>query len=391
LNMTFRLKDETSLPGVAVEDTMPSAAGRSSVRILGFATQGAGGDDEDRMRALAAEFRLQVVAFDSSKKFQSFLRVLDAARSTRPDLILMEGTGFGGGAAALVAKGMFGVKYVVSSGDAVSPFLTAKWPLGKPLFSLYERLLYKHCAGFIGWTPYLVGRALTFGARRAVTIAGWAPHKYSRAELSKYRSQMRAQLDISPGTIVFGLAGSLAWARRRNYCYGHELVAAVRQSKSRKVKVLIVGDGDGAKYLRDLAGEELGSSVILTGRVPRADVPKYLAAMDVGSLPQSTDGVGSFRFTTKISEYLAARLPFVTNAIPASYDLDTGAIQRLPGSAPWDEQFIRSLADFMDGVTREWVETARASIPECISEFDEQRQLRRFHSFIAELAESSRA
>ena len=385
------LNEHRSTSSVADDEPQGQSGNAQSLRLLGFATQGSGGHDEHRMRTLAAAFQLQVLSFDPSAKFKSFWRVLQTARRVRPDLMLIEGTGFAGGAAALLAKCLLGIKYVVSSGDAVSPFLTAKWPWGRPLFGCYERLLYRNCAGFVGWTPYLVGRALTFGASRAVTIPGWAPYDYSRAEFLKHRACVRAELGIPPEAIVFGLAGSLTWAKRRNYCYGCELVAAIKRTTSRSVRVLIVGDGDGTNHLRELAGERLGSSVILTGRVSREDVPKYLAAMDIGSLPQSVDAVGSFRFTTKISEYMAVRLPFVTNTIPAAYDLDNGGIHRLPGTAPWDDLFIRSLADFMDGVTREWIDRARASIPEYVPEFDKQRQLDRFGVFLTELAQSARS
>ena len=63
--------------------------------------------------------------------------------------------------------------------------------------------------------------------------------------------------------------------------------------------------------------------------------------MDVASLPQSVDGVGSFRYTTKLSEYLAARLPVVTGEIPLAFDLDDGWMWRLPGDAPWEERYSR--------------------------------------------------
>ena len=39
-------------------------------------------------------------------------------------------------------------------------------------FEQYEKLLYRHCTGFIGWTPYLAGMALKMGAPRAVTVEG---------------------------------------------------------------------------------------------------------------------------------------------------------------------------------------------------------------------------
>ena len=59
-----------------------------------------------------------------------------------------------------------------------------------------------------------------------------------------------------------------------------------------------------------------------------------MAAFDVGALPQSTDGVGSFRYTTKLSEYAAARLPVITSRIPAAYDLGCEWMWRLPGRGP---------------------------------------------------------
>src|SRR5437667_262209 len=151
--------------------------------------------------------------------------------------------------------------------------------------------------------------------------------------------------------IVFGIAGTLDWNRRVGYCYGYELVHAAVRARRRGLRVLIVGDGTGRKPLEHAAGVELGKSVLLTGRVPREQVADYLAAMDVGSLPQSCDGVGSFRYTIKLSEYLSASLPIVTGQIPLAYDLDDGWLWRLPGQAPWDERYLRALARLMEQIT----------------------------------------
>ena len=54
------------------------------------------------------------------------------------------------------------------------------------------------------------------------------------------------------------------------------------------------------------------------------EVVDYLAAFDLASLPQSVDRVGSFRYSTKLCEYLAVGLPIITGQIPAAYDLDAG-------------------------------------------------------------------
>ena len=149
-------------------------------RLLVFATQGSGHGDEIRILDLLRNHHVDVFPFDRRSKVKTALRLLSFIRNRRPDLVVMEGTGFGGGAAIIIARLITGVPYVVSSGDAIAPFLSARIPLLSPLFWLYEKLLCRLSSGFIGWTPYLVGRALVrrLGApRTAMTVAaGSEPH-----------------------------------------------------------------------------------------------------------------------------------------------------------------------------------------------------------------------
>ena len=109
--------------------------------------------------------------------------------------------------------------------------------------------------------------------------------------------------------------GALTWSERYQYCYGLELIRALARAKS-DAYVLIVGDGSGFTHLQQAAGDAIGRNVFFTGRVDRDKVPEYLAAMDLGSLPQSVDQVGGFRYTTKIAEYRSVNLPFITNVNP---------------------------------------------------------------------------
>jgi len=110
--------------------------------------------------------------------------------------------------------------------------------------------------------------------------------------------------------------------------------------------------------------------------------------MDLASLPQSCDGVGSFRYSTKLSEYLAAGLPVATGQIPAAYDLDTGWAWRLPGDAPWDKRYIEALARLLDGVTAGALEARRNAIPVATTEFDREAQIRRVTAFLSDLLAS---
>ena len=344
--------------------------------IAYFATQGTGSGDEGRIRALLELCAAEPLPFDRSNKPRSALRLLAELARRRPELVVMEGTGVAGGAAVLAARTMLGVRYVVSSGDAVAPYIGASRPILRPLAHLYERLLCRRSAGFIGWSPYLTGRAVTLGAPRAMTAANWA-----FATPGQGRDMVRRELGIPEDAVVFGIVGSLDWNARVGYCYGAELVRALRSTSREDLRALVVGDGSGRARLSELADPR----VILPGRVPRERVPDYLAAMDVGSLPQSVDGVGAFRYTTKISEYLSSGLPVVTGQIPLAYDMDDGWLWRLPGDAPWDERYLAALAHLMGSVSREELSRRRELVPRDLPAFDLARQQRQVAGFLQDL------
>jgi glycosyltransferase involved in cell wall biosynthesis len=214
-----------------------------------------------------------------------------------------------------------------------------------------------------------------------VTAPGWAPYLLSAERQAASRMRIRKELGIEPDDVVFGLVGSLAWTKRVGYCYGLELVQALDQTSRSELKALIVGDGSGRSRLEQAAGKRFGSS---------EQVPDYLAAMDVASLPQSVDQVGSFRYTTKLSEYLAVGLPIVTGQIPLAYDLDGGWLWRLPGNAPWDARYIQALANLMDGLTFAELNVKQLAVPRSLPEFDRESQVRRVTAWINELLNEMR-
>jgi glycosyltransferase involved in cell wall biosynthesis len=352
-------------------------------RILACASQGSGSSDEKRLEQMLSGFCPAYFALDRSKKFRGFFALLWRLRERDFDLLVVEGTGAAIGVAAIIANLIFGVRYVISSGDAVAPFLAARFPFARPVFSVYERALCQRCAGFVGWSPYLVGRALTFGAKRAISVPGWPTFELTAVELAAQRGKIRDRFNIPEDAIVYGIVGSLNWSKRYNYCYGVELVKALHLSK-RQVYGLIVGDGTGLGELRALAGDALGKTIFLPGRIPRDEVPGFLAAMDVGSLPQSVDQVGNFRYTTKVAEYRMVGLPFVSNQTSMSYDLNNGDIVRLPGAAPWSDIFVKSLAKLMESLTREQIADIKATTKQSC-EFELGSQIDRVAAFVRDI------
>jgi hypothetical protein len=357
---------------------------RSVARIACFATQGSGSNDEERIRCLLAPMRPRVWPFTRAEKLGSCLEIVRRIGRERPSLVVMEGTGLAGGLGVLIGRLLFGVPFIVSSGDAVGPFLGMRHRVLQPAATIYERLLYVASAGFIGWTPYLVGRALTLGSPRAITAANWS----TQGPVAETRAEMRARLGIADDAIVFGLLGALPWTHSRGYCYGLDLVRAVRRCSNGRVVVVVVGDGDGRARLAEEAGDCLGTRVLLPGAVPRADVPAWLSAFDVAALPQSTDAVGAFRYTTKLSEYLAAGLPVVTGQVPFAYDLDDGWVWRLPGAGPWEDVYVDALARLMSDLDADDIARHAARVPRQLREFDGALQAARVTAFVTDVLEA---
>jgi Glycosyl transferases group 1 len=359
-------------------------------RICFFATQGSGGGDEARIRTLLEDLEPHALAFERTSRGRSALGIYRAVRRLRPDALVMEGTGIAGGLAVLISKWVLGVPYFVSSGDAVGPFIGLRsrflsWPM-----TLYEVLLYSNSRGVIGWTPYICGRALTFGARHCMTAAGWG-ERLEPEERESAREMIRRKLGIGREEIVFGIAGSLKWTSRYQYCYGMELVKASRGISRSDVSIVIIGDGDGLEHLEREAKTRPGARVLFTGRVKPEEVPAYLAALDAGSLPQSSDRVGAFRYSTKMPEYVAAGLPMVTGYTPAAYDLDRGGFWRLPGRGPWETEYLGALSHLLETIDREEIDRKRARIGANWPEFDRRRQSSLVSRFVTEqLVTSSR-
>jgi glycosyltransferase involved in cell wall biosynthesis len=371
-------------------DTQHSSNERT-LNVAYFATQGDGSGDEARITALLAPLRASRLGFDRAQKTRSGVAVLKHLLHERPDVVVMEGTGVTGGAAVLGARVLAGVPYVVSSGDAVGPYLGLISPWLAAPGRLYERLLCRLSAGFIGWSPYLVGRAITLGAKRGVTAAHWSRDVLSEEQRLALRADVRRRLAIPQDALVVGLVGSLKWNRRRSYTYGRELVEAAIRTSREDLRILIVGSGDGRPELESLAGVELGRRVLLPGAVAPDQVAAMLSAMDVASLPQSVDEVGALRYTTKLSEYLGVGVPVVTGQLPVAYDLDDGWLWRIEGAAPWDPRYIDGMVRFLDRLDRSDVAARRARVPSQPPVFEFARQQAAVSAFIRDAGCAARA
>ena len=270
--------------------------------------------------------------------------------ASRPwDLVYMESTGIAGGLPLIRAARARGLRYIVSSGDPVYGFFrVTRGPVFAAPFGVYERELYRRSAGFVGWTPYLTGRALELGAPRAVTVEGGVALEVFTPWGANEKAAARARLGIPEGHLVCGVVGSLKWVERQNYCYGLELIETLTKVTRPDVTMLIVGDGDGKDRLMARVPDALKSRVIFTGRLPEAEVVGAMNAMDIGFITQTLDDLGSYRLTTKMPEYLACGLPIAMSPIPGYFDYVGAAGWPLPARHPASAAFHDDCARWLD-------------------------------------------
>ena len=296
----------------------------------------------------------------SRSRWENARSVWSLLRSGPWDLVYQESTGLAGGLPLILAARAYGQPYIVSSGDPIGGYFhVVNGPLHGAALGLYEKWLYRSSAGFVGWTPYLTGAALTLGAPRAVTVEGAVDRTLFRPYSPEKRSTLKADYGLDPDHVVCGIVGSLKWTPRQSYCYGLELIEMLPYLNRPDVSVLIVGDGDGRVELERRVPPEWRDRVVFTGRVAEHEVVDALNAMDIGFITQTLDALGSYRLTTKLPEYLATGLPVAMSPIPGYYDYVGSAGWSLPPHHPAHPSFHRACAAWLDSLSREDIDSRR--------------------------------
>lgn len=305
---------------------------------------------QDLMSSIGADDSYVFVHHSGLRKIGEIPRIVRILKSSRADFVYVEGTGVVGGSAAILAHILSHgrVRYLISSGDAASRFITnMAGPLLGYGVGVFERILYANAFAFIGWTPYLVGRAIRMGAKRGVTVEGFVPPSFTaRPESHSAGNDVRTAYGIPDEAIVVCVSGSLKWSKRQKYTYGLELINAAKMVERSDVRFLVVGDGSGLSLLKEGARDD--SRFVFTGQVQHSQMPDLMAAVDVAVISQTPDELGMLRLTTKLPEYLSAGVPVVVPAIPGALDYlclgPRSPAWFLQAAHPASESYARSLA-----------------------------------------------
>jgi len=179
--------------------------------------------------------------------------------------------------------------------------------------------------------------------------------------------QMRRNLGIGDDDYVIGFSGSV----ERWYAIDEMIRALPDLIKYRdNTRLLIVGGSLFTDYktrLQELA-KNLGilDHVIFTGTRPYAELPDYIACMDVCTIPLSPPQWGDIALPNKFFEYSACGKPIVMRPIPD--------VERIAGKNLFvyrtREEFITKIKNLMDNPATHRIDVSQYSWKEKARQFE---------------------
>ena len=107
-----------------------------------------------------------------------------------------------------------------------------------------------------------------------------------------------------------------------------EVAESLRASGTSQTKLMVVGDGGIYQEMLKMSSErELHDKMIMVGKVPFGDVPRYLAAADIYLLPAYRNETMENIVPIKMYEYLAMGKPVIATRLPGivkEFGFDSG-------------------------------------------------------------------
>jgi glycosyltransferase involved in cell wall biosynthesis len=158
---------------------------------------------------------------------------------------------------------------------------------------------------------------------------------------------LAASLGIEPGEPVVGYVSTFNPYEGIQYLI--EAAARLRE-RGRRVRVLLVGDGIYRDELLATAAR-LGlddGTVIMPGRVPHAEVPRYVSILDVFVVPRTADRVSQLVTPLKPFEAMAMARPVVVSDLPAMREIVEPDVTGLMFRAEDPDDLANVLAGLLD-------------------------------------------
>jgi len=134
---------------------------------------------------------------------------------------------------------------------------------------------------------------------------------FNSEKLNKLKKRINPE-----GNFSIGVLGSIIFFKGMEGCYGKEIIEILEELKDLPLKAIIIGDGDGLDYLKNLAKEKnVLDKVTFTGRINYSNLSEYLRLIDVCFLPLADHESMKVRTTGKLPLYLASNRYIISTQI----------------------------------------------------------------------------
>jgi glycosyltransferase involved in cell wall biosynthesis len=325
-----------------------------------------------RARAFAARLRGRYdlrLFYRSGRKLAAAARLLAALLTFRPRVCYVFDIAYAGVAAAGLYKHLTGARLVIDTGDAVSELARTldRGPVGVGLTRCLEKYALAVADQVAVRGTYHREWLAPRGVRAAVIPDGVETDLFAPPP----GDDLRRRLGLD-NVLTVGLVGSSVWSRTLGICYGWDLVELIRLLRDRPVAAVMVGGGSGIPVLQQRCRQYgIADRVRFLGPVPYAELPRYLAVMDVCLSTQTNDLAGRVRTTGKLPLYLASgRYILASRVGEAARVLSDEMLVDYEGTV--DEGYPRRLAERVVRVLRDrtLLERGRAHVALARSRFD---------------------
>lgn len=242
--------------------------------------------------------------FKSKRGWRRWIEIAREIRTTRPKLIYAFKPDKWAFFAFLLGR-MIGAKRMLDTGDVRVALARAR---GAGFWACWTEHLFE--VGIGRWADAITVRGTehrryleSHGYRNVFVIPDGVDPSHSR-----YRCDpaLRRKIVGDREVVTVGVMGTANWSRKREMCYGWELVEVLALLKDLPLFGIMIGDGSGLSHLKrraDACG--VRDRIAFVGRIPYEDVPRYVSLMDIALSTQTNDLVGQVRTTGKLPEYLA--------------------------------------------------------------------------------------
>jgi glycosyltransferase involved in cell wall biosynthesis len=281
------------------------------VRVCGAAAAPGG----TATRAATLKAKLPGVAFEAASTVYNLPEYLAMRRTIAdwsPDLLYKRHARYDVGPVLAARRAALRTVLEVNAVYSARPYRDFEPQVLQPMAARLERVALRAATTVIAVSSPMAGQVQRLAGREAIVVPNGAdPVAFDPATVTPASGPWS-----EGGGLLLGWSGGLrAW-------HGLDLLLDAMAGLPADVRLLIVGDGPARVEVEAKAQRlSLAARVFITGLVPRAAMPSFVAAMDVGVVADERTGVAS---PMKLLEYMAMAKAAVAPDLPNIRDIIVG-------------------------------------------------------------------